>query len=187
MIVAVGGAGQALVAFLPGRQVAWKNHSFDLSPSSPMLIRVDGQEQLVLFHSQGVAGVDPNGGAVRWNHPHRTQYGLNISTPVWGPDNLLFVSSAYDGGSRTLRLRQIGGKTSVEEVWASSRMRVHFGNVVRIGDVVYGSSGDFGPAPFTAVEMASGKVLWQERSLGRCSVVVADGKIVALDEDGGLA
>jgi outer membrane protein assembly factor BamB len=183
----VGGAGQALVAFdRKTGKVAWKNHSFDLSPSSPTLIHVDGQEQLLLFHSKGVAGLDPKGGAVYWDQPHRTQYGLNISTPVWGPDNLLFISSAYDGGSRALRLHQREGKTTVEEVWYSNRMRVHFGNAARIGDAVYGSNGDFGPVPFTAVEAASGKVLWQDRDLGRCSFVVADGKLVALDEEGGL-
>jgi outer membrane protein assembly factor BamB len=188
VVVTVGGAGQALAAFRQrDGQLAWKSHDFELSPSSPMLIRVDGQEQLVLFHAQGVAGVDPSGGPVLWNHTHRTRYGLNISPPVWGDGNLLFISSAYDGGSRCLRLRQAGGRTTVEELWASSRMRVHFGDAIRIGDVVYGSSGDFGPAPFTAVEVATGKVLWQDRALGRSSFVAADGKLVLLDEDGGLA
>jgi outer membrane protein assembly factor BamB len=188
VVLTVGGVGQALVAFRqPDGQVAWKAHSFELSPASPIVIRVDGQDQLVLFHAEGVAGVDPRGGPLHWNHTHRTRWGLNISTPVWGDGNLLFISSAYDGGSRALRLRQSAGKTAVEELWASNRMRVHFGDAVRIGDVVYASSGDFGPAPFTAVEVATGKVLWQDRALGRSSFVAADGKLVLLDEDGGLA
>ena len=124
VILPVGGAGQALVAFRQkDGQVAWKSHTFDISPASPVLITVDGQEQLVLFHGEGVAGVDPNGGPVFWNHPHRTQYNLNISMPVWGDGNLLFVSSAYDGGSRALRLRRSGEKTAVEELWFSSKMR----------------------------------------------------------------
>jgi outer membrane protein assembly factor BamB len=188
VVVTVGGRGQALMAFKQkDGQLAWKNHSFDLSPASPMLINVDGQEQLVLFHAEGVAGVDPGGGPLYWNHTHRTQWGLNISTPIFGPGNLLFISSAYDGGSRALRLRQAGGRTTVEELWASNRMRIHFGDAIRIGDVVYASSGDFGPAPFTAVELATGKVLWQDRAFGRATLVAADGKLVLLDEDGGLA
>ncbi len=188
VILPLGGAGQALVAFRQrDGQVAWKKHTFDVTPSSPALINVDGQDQLVLFHGDGVAGLDPTGGPVYWKHPHRTQYNLNISTPVWGEGNLLFVSSAYDGGSRGLRLRRSGAKTSVEELWFSSRMRVHFGDAVRLGDVVYGSSGDFGPAFFTAIEMATGKVLWQDRALGRSTFVAAEGKLVLLDENGVLA
>ncbi len=188
VILPVGGAGQALVAFRQrDGQIAWKNHTFDITPSSPLLIAVDGQEQLVLFHGEGVAGMDPSGGPLYWSHSHRTQYNLNISTPVWGEGNLLFVSSAYDGGSRGLRLRRSGGKTTVEELWYSSRMRVHFGDAIRLGEVVYGSSGDFGPAFFTAIEMASGKVLWQDRALGRSTFLAADGKLVLLDENGVLA
>lgn len=188
VIVPLGGAGQALVAFRQkDGQIAWKNHTFDVGPSSPMLINVDGQEQLVLFHGEGVAGLDPSGGPLYWNHAHRTQYNLNISMPVWGEGNLLFISSAYDGGSRGLRLRRSGSKTSVEELWFSNRMRIHFGDAIRLGDVVYGSSGDFGPAFFVAVEMTTGKVLWQDRALGRSTFVAADGKLVLLDESGVLA
>jgi len=52
---------------------------------------------------------------------------------------------------------------------------------------VYGSSGDFGPAFFTAIEVPTGKVLWQDRALGRSTFVAADGKLVLLDENGVLA
>jgi outer membrane protein assembly factor BamB len=188
VIVPVGGAGQALVAFRQkDGQVAWKAHTFDIAPASPVLITVDGQEQLVLFHGEGVAGLDPKGGPVYWKHPHRTQYNLNISMPVWGDGNLLFVSSAYDGGSRGLRLRRSGDQTSVDELWFSNKMRVHFGDAIRLGDVVYGSSGDFGPAFFVAIEMPTGRVLWQDRSLGRSTFLAADGKLVLLDEQGVLA
>ena len=157
VIFAVGGRGQALVALdRKDGSVKWKNHDFDLAPSSPLLINVDGQDQLVVFHASGIAGVDPAGGGLNWNHPHETQYGLNISTPVWGEGNLLFCSSAYTGGSRMLRLAQSGGKTTVTELWYTNKMRLHIGNALRLGGHVYGSSGDFGPAFVTAVDVATG-------------------------------
>jgi hypothetical protein len=58
----------------------------------------------------------------------------------WSPDGLLFVSVAYNTGSRVLRLSPASGKTNVEELWFSNRMRVHIGTVVRIGDMIVGSS-----------------------------------------------
>ena len=188
VIVTLGGPGQALAAFdqKTGR-VAWKNGDFDPSPSSPLLINVDGQEQLVLFHADGVAGLDPRSGVTYWNHAHRTDYGLNISTPIWGDGNLLFISSAYSGGSRVLELQQAAGKTSVKELWFSRRLRLHFGNAMRLGDLVLGASGDFGPAIFTAVNVRTGEAAWQERGLARASSVYADGKLIILDEDGVLA
>lgn len=90
----VGGAGQAVVAFERRTgAIAWKGGSFDPSPCSPLLIEVDGQPQLVVFHARGVAGLDPGSGAPLWDHPHSTDWGLNISTSFWGDDNVLFLSS----------------------------------------------------------------------------------------------
>jgi hypothetical protein len=98
----------------------------------------------------------------------------------------LFISSGYECGSRALRLRQSAGKTTVTELWASAGLRVHHGTMVRVDDVVYGSSGN-GPAPMTAVDVRTGRVVWQNRTFPKATFVYADGKLVLLDEDGQLA
>jgi outer membrane protein assembly factor BamB len=188
VILPVGGPGQAVVAFnRQSGEVAWKNQDFRLAPASPILIDVDGQEQLVVFAPSKIVGVDPNNGNLLWSHPHETQYGLNISTPVWGEGNMLFTSSAYDGGSRVIRLSRNGGKTSVEELWYDNRLRLHFGNAIRVGNLVFGTSGDFGPAFSIAVDVATGKEMWRERTFGRSQAVYADGMLVLVDEGGDLA
>ena len=113
VILTLGGQGQTLIAFnQKDGKVAWKNQTLDMSPSSPIIINVDGQDQLIAFLGKVVAGIDPNNGNLLWSHPHVTEWGLNISMPVWGNDNLLFISSAYSGGSRVLRLTQKDGKTT---------------------------------------------------------------------------
>lgn len=188
VIVMVGGAGNALMAFnQKDGAVVWKRHNFRNSTSSPIIINVDGQEQLVAFMFAEIVGVDPNIGELLWSHPHETDFGLNTSTPVWGEDNLLFVSSGYNGGSRVLKLSRSGGRTGVEEVWFHRLMRVHFGTCIRVGDLVIGSSGDFGPAPLTAVNVKTGKIAWRNRSFPRASLLFAEGRFIILDEDGALA
>jgi outer membrane protein assembly factor BamB len=188
IILPVGSAGHGLVAFnQKDGSIAWAKHDFPSPYSSPILINVDGQDQLVLFMQQAIGGFDPDSGAELWRHSHPTQWGLNISTPVWGEGNLLFCSSAYDGGSRVLQLAQKNGKTTVKELWFSNRLRIHIGTAIRLGDHVYGSSGDFGPAFLTAVEVKTGKVAWQDRSFARANLLHADGKLIVLDEDGRLA
>jgi outer membrane protein assembly factor BamB len=188
IILTVGGKDQALVAFkVKDGSIAWKSLSVDISPTSPILINVDGQEQLVAFLGKEVVGVDPNNGTLLWSHPHVTDWGLNISLPVWGPDNLLFMSSAYNGGSRVLKLSQKAGKTTVEEVWFHRRLRLHHGTAIRIGDYVYASSGDFGPAFLAATNVKTGEIAFQDRSFPKSNFVYADGKLIILDEDGNLA
>jgi outer membrane protein assembly factor BamB len=187
IVMMVGGPSSSLIAFnRKDGSVAWKKHDFKNSTSSPIVISVDGQDQLVAFMYSEIVAVDPNNGNLLWSHPHPVDFGLNTSTPVWGPDNLLFVSSGYGGGSRVLKLSRAGEKTNVEEVWANSLMRVHFTNAIRVGDLIYGSSGDFGPAPFTAVDVKTGKIMWRHRSFPRASFLYADGRFIILDEDGHL-
>ncbi len=187
VIVPAGGAGQALMAFNQRTgAVAWKKHDFELSPASPILITLDGQQQLVVFGGAEVLGLDPATGDLLWSHPHKTDWGLNISTPVWGADNLLFLSSAYNSGSRVLQLSRSGARTAVKELWFNNRMRVHIGTVIRLGEYAYGASGDFGPSFITAVNVKTGEIAWRDRTFARSQFLYADGKLIILDEDGAL-
>ncbi len=187
VIVLAGAPRASVIAFNPKTgATVWKGGDFSTAPGSPLLITVDGQPQLVVLGADDVVGMDPSNGAVLWRHRHSTQYGLNISTPVWGGDNLLFVSSAYNNGARALRLRQSGGKTTVKEEWFQNRMRVHFGTVIRLGDFAVGASGDFGPCPTVGIDLKTGSVLWQNREFARSTFLHADNKLIIMDEDGNL-
>src|SRR5215475_1127948 len=67
VIVIVGGAGQALMAFdLKTGAVVWKKQSFRLSFSTPMLINVDGQDQIAMAFADDVVGLDPNSDQLLW-------------------------------------------------------------------------------------------------------------------------
>ncbi|CAN5732147.1 PQQ-like beta-propeller repeat protein [soil metagenome] len=189
IIVQVGGAGHSLIAFdCAEGNVVWKAHSFRNSSSSPILINVDGQEQLAAFMHSEVVGVDPENGKLLWTHPVAAgwNFHFNISTPVWGKDNLLFVSAAYGVGGRVLQLSRADGRTKVVELWQSEKARVHKENAIRVGDVIYASTGHLGPAFFTAIDVMTGKVLWQDRSFSHASFLYADNKFILLDEDGTL-
>jgi outer membrane protein assembly factor BamB len=187
VIVPAGGPGASVIAFNQKTgAVVWKGGSFPVGPGSPILITVDGQDQVVVWGANEIAGVDPANGRVLWTHPHKTDWGLNISTPVWGPDNLLLVSSAYNNGARLLRLTQSGGKTTVQEQWYQNRMRVHIGTIIRLGDYAIGSSGDFGPCPTVAIDVKTGTILWQNREFARSTFLHADDKLIIMDEDGNI-
>jgi len=58
---------------------------------------------------------------------------------------------------------------------------------VFVGDHVYGTTGDFGPAFLTALDIKTGQAAWQHRGFGRASLLYADGKAIIMDEDGDLA
>jgi outer membrane protein assembly factor BamB len=187
IIVPVGAPGASVVAFdQKSGRVAWKALDFRISYASPILIDVEGQPQVVIVMESDVIGIDPANGALLWKHPHANRTKTNVSTPVWGPGNLLFVSSAYDSGGRMLKLSRQGDRTVVQELWYSRDLRIHVANAVRIGDTLYGSSGDFGPTFFAAVDAHTGQVRWQQRDVVKASIIYADGKLIMLNEQGEL-
>jgi len=188
VIVTVGGTGHAIMAFdLGNGRVVWQKQDFKNSHSSPILIRLEGEDQLVALMDRIVVGVNPKNGELLWSHPHDLDGQRTASTPVWDGDHLLFVSSAYSGGSRVIRLEKRGDKTTATEVWSHKKMRVHHSNVIRVADYVYGSNGDFGPTPFTAVNVKTGEISWRDRSFGKANTLLLGNKAMVLDEDGQLA
>ena len=188
IITTAGGAGRGVIALdaATGR-TAWQSQDFQNGYSSPIIIDLDGRPELVVFTYGEIAGLDPDTGALEWIRPHKSDQGVNVATPIWGDDHLLFISSAYGGGSRVLKLVRTGATVSVEEVWANQRVRIHFGNAVRIGGRLYASNGDMGSAPFAAIDIATGEMIWRDRSVTRATLVGAGNRLVLLDEDGNLA
>jgi outer membrane protein assembly factor BamB len=188
IICSVGGPGQSVMAFRQSDgAVVWKSGDFLTSGAAPILIDFEGMPQLVFLAGGTVTAMNPDNGDVLWSHPHDPGNDLNCATPIWGSDNILFVSSAYKAGSRAIQLKRQGTATMPEELWFTNRVRFMFLNPVRIGDYVYGTTGDFGPAFLTALNVKTGQPAWQHRGFGRASLLQVADKTIIMDEDGDLA
>jgi len=188
VIVPSGGKGKSTMAFrVADGSVAWAKGAIQNVYSSPLLISVDGSEQLVELMDGLVFGLNPHNGDLQWQFPFKAAYGIAVATPVWCPGNLLFVSAEYGAGSVMLRLARNGNQTKASEVWNSNRLRLHHGNAMYVGGTLYFTSGGKGSqAILSAVDAASGKILWQERSIEKATFVWADNKLITLDQDGKL-
>jgi outer membrane protein assembly factor BamB len=167
--------------------VAWSKLDFGNVYSSPLLIDVNGLEQLAVLMDGAILAVNPHNGDLQWQVPFKADYAIAVATPVFGPDNLMFVSSEYGGGAKVIELQRNGQQTRATELWSSNRLRLHHGNAIRVGDAIYFSSGGKGSqAILSAVEVRSGKILWQERSIEKATFVWADQKLITLDQNGSL-
>jgi outer membrane protein assembly factor BamB len=188
LIFMAGGNGDGVIAFRQSDgAVAWKALQFVNSHSSPLLINVDGQTQVVALGANTVFGFNPDNGALLWTYEHKTPYGLAISTPVWAPGNLLFIASAYGVGARVLQLNQSGGKTTVKQLWYDPHLELHFGTAIQKDGYVYISSGYNGPVLMSCVQLKTGKIMWRERGFAKAQFLYADGKIILTDSEGMLA
>lgn len=187
LIVSAGGKNAGVAAFdLKTGKLRWRKHDFVDTYSSPIVINVDGEDQLILLVDREVVGLNPTTGDLKWRFPHENQWKTNISMPVWGDDGLLYVTSGGTAGSRALKLTRNGDSTSVEEVWTNKKVKIGQGNVIRIGDQVYGSGGGSGPAFISSLNAKTGELNWQKRGFAKAMILHADGKLIILDENGKL-
>ena len=188
VLVPVGGRGKAVMAFHQADgKVAWARNDHGNVYSSPILIDVDGLEQLAVLLDGALVGLNPHNGDPQWQVPFTADYSIAVATPLWGPGNLLFVSAEYSGGATVVELRRSGQQTTATELWSSNRLRLHHGNAMRVGPTIYFSSGGKGSqAILSAVDARSGNIHWQERSIGKATFVWADGKLITLDQSGML-
>ncbi len=186
VIVLVGGEMHGVLAFDPKSGfVAWGSEAHDISYASPVIINVDGQDQIVFMSSTEVIGLDAKSGETLWRHPCVNRYKNNASDPIWGEDNLLWIATQLDGGARVLELKQRDGKTSVQELWFNKKVKIFHWNAVRVGDHVYASIGN-NTSVLAAVDIKTGKIAWRERGFHKALCVYADRKLIFLDENGQL-
>jgi outer membrane protein assembly factor BamB len=186
VIVQIGGEQGSLVAFAQDDgSVKWKAHDLRNSHSSPRLVDIAGERQLLVFMANELIGVDPDTGSLRWSYAHANQWGHNINMPAVVDGDTIFLSSPQTG-ARGLKLVPDGDTIRVEEIWSSRRVQFYHVSSVRDGDWIYGSSGMMSPAFMTAVNVRSGDIGWRERGIAKANCVAADGKLVILDEDGML-
>lgn len=183
LILPVGGPGVGVMAFdAASGEVQWKKHDFAGTHSSPILIRVDGKDEIVLLTGAEVVGMDPASGDIEWRYPFES----SVMTPLWGDDGILFISTyitSPDRGSRGLKLTRKDGRVNVEELWATKDVRVGYTNAVRMGKFIVACSGEDDDFFMTAIDAATGKIAWQEPGFGMANLVSADGKLFILDNE----
>jgi outer membrane protein assembly factor BamB len=129
MIESGGPDGNALAAFhKDSGEPAWTADSGEAAYSSPVAVTFGGVRQVLFLTPRALTSVAPADGAVLWNYDWPD--GINIATPLFVPDDLVFVSASYDKGSAVVRMTAGGERIGVEEVWASRVMRNHFNSSV---------------------------------------------------------
>lgn len=120
----------------------------------------------------------PRDGKLLWRYPWKTQYNLNIATPIYA-DGKVFISSNYGTGGAVFRLTD-GGEP--ETIWKATTMQNHISTSVLYEGHLYG----FSDARLRCVDFETGKVKWEQTGLGKGTLTIADGRLIILGDRGDL-
>ena len=185
-----GNDGAGLVAFdTETGRVLWKCSEDEASYASPVAASVDGRRYAFFFTRAGLEAVDPARGKIQFHYPWRSSMNasVNAASPLVIGDSI-FLSACYDTGAILLHVHDNG----VEKVWSGDDiLSNHYANSVYCQGFLYGINGradpGFSPAPsLRCVELKTGKLRWQDDSVGPATVLLAGGQLLILTESGEL-
>ena len=185
VIITPGGKEGTIAALdkLTG-QVVWqsKDNTERAHYSSPIVATIGGIPQIVQFANQSAFGVGLEDGRLLWQYKGANNGTANCCTPIVDQDHV-FVASAYGTGGGLAKITTSGTSQTANEVYFEKKMGVHHGGIVKIGDYMYTN----GAGVLTCINFLTGDIAWQDRCVGKGSLIAADGMLYVLSENHQLA
>ncbi len=170
------------------QKALWKKDSDSGSWGTPIIVSIDGKDQLLYCPGYRLESVDPKTGAELWFCEGLMEYAYN--SPLFSPKHKIAV--AMSGYHKSALAVKVGGSGNITQsrLWHHPSNDQRVGSGVIVGDHVYiyeeASRERFtGPKCF---ELNTGKEVWQlEEKIGGTnwgSMVHVDGKLYVLTRDG---
>jgi outer membrane protein assembly factor BamB len=182
-LVVVAAAGNLVAYDTRTGAPRWKGPDGRSGYSSPHLVTIGGQPQVLLLNGAGAMSVSAADGSPLWTHPLPS--GTRIVQPGQMPEGDLLL---HDGDSSDLRRVAVARGASgwaVTERWKSNALKPYFSDFVVHGGHAYGFDGRF----LACVDLADGARKWKGGRYGNGQLLlVADQDLlVVVTEDGELA
>lgn len=168
LITLAGGDGSHIVAFHKdtGEQI-WKaessNGKDEVGYCPPTIITHGGVRQLILLKPRAFTAIDPETGKRLWTQPYTADNGSIIMSPIVVGDYL--YGGGWNNKNLLLKLGTKDGKPSAETVWKDKRNHGFAAVNVQpmaVDGTLYGVDQN---GKLYAVELPSGKRLWETQDV----------------------
>ena len=183
LVLCTPGGSKGTVAALKkdSGELAWQTSDLKENAHYTSLIAVEigGIRQAIVLTDQSVAGVAIKDGKVLWRAAREGRTAV-IPTPIY-KDGIVFVTSGYGVGCNAFKVTAEGGAFKAEEAYSGKQITNHHGGVILIGDHLYELDDQ---KKMKCVEFKTGKVLWEDRSVGKGAIAYADGHCYVRGETG---
>ncbi|MFN3169049.1 MAG: PQQ-binding-like beta-propeller repeat protein [Phycisphaeraceae bacterium] len=154
----------------------WKTDDLGPAYSTPAPFTFNNKDYLAVFPETGLYVLERATGKRVAHYKWKTQYGVNAATPVIVGENGIFISSDYNTGCAMLAFD--GSALSV--VWENKNLKNQMCTSLYIDGYLYG----FDSSKLTCVDAKTGDEVWNQRGLGRGTVIAAGKTLVALSDTG---
>ncbi len=187
VVVAGGGAGQALMAFNKATgKLVWKGEDDKITHATAVPATISDQKQVVFFTQSGLAGVDGKG-TVLW----RADFPFSTSTAA-SPiveNGVVYCSAGYGVGGGAFAVAKEGATWKATPLWRTKNENMnHWSTAVAKDGYVYGLFGfkEFKTEPLKCIDMKTGKLQWSENGFGQGGTIIVAGNILVQGDQGQL-
>jgi hypothetical protein len=169
IVFAGGKAGKDLLAYdTQTGDLAWGAAVGQDSYSSPQLVTVDGEPQVLMLADRGLTAVRPATGEALWQHGTAMPGAPRaVQIHSLGRTHLVVGTLAGPGVAR-IEVTRAGGDWKVTEQWATAALRPEFPDFVVHEGHAYG----FDNGILCCIELEGGERKWKEGRYGRGQVLL---------------
>lgn len=161
-------------------ELAWASPSAKPGYATPVPYTFDGKPCLAVFGALAVHAVDRDSGQKLWSYAWKTSYDVNAADPIVLGTKML-ITSGYDHGCAMLDFAAAEPKVD----WENKALRGQFSSPVLYEGFIYGVDGNAGGGSIVCLDPQTGRSRWRQ-SLGFGALMIADGKIIFVNEKGSL-
>ena len=192
VIVAALGNAAGVVAYekATGKEL-WKSRALGrMAYVSPIVLKVDGADQLVVFTDGGprVAGLDASNGNLLWTY-RSWKCNIPIAAPTDCGGGRLFITGGYRAGSVMIKIQKQGDKFTATEVFRHEDIGSILHNaLVHEGHLYVNANTKRTHDGLMCMDL-TGKIKWQTRrepNFEKGGLVLADGLIFIMDGQTGI-
>jgi outer membrane protein assembly factor BamB len=182
VIVLPGGRpGKSVVAYNKDTGApVWQALDDKQAYTSPALVTLAGQRQILMVSAQRVAGLAPEDGKLLWDFPWVTSYDVNSAQPLVIGGNRVFISSGYGHGAALVEVSQTADGFTARSLWQNVNMKNKFNSSVYYQGHIYGLD----EAILSCLNAETGERKWKGGRYGYGQLLLASGHLIVLTESG---
>jgi outer membrane protein assembly factor BamB len=185
LVLQIGGEEGSVAGFdVASGELRWRSVEDETMAQSPILTEIAGRTQVLVLGSKLLVGLDPADGSVLWQMEHGGEpgpMGSWTSSPLPLGDGTIFVKHE-DPTSSVVAVTDEASGPAPALLRTSRGLTRSYSPPAVSGERVYGFTARF----LSAVDPATGEILWRSRVPGDGFVIAVDDQLAVLTKIGGL-
>ena len=149
---------------------------------SPIEVTLLGVPQYVIVGAERLVGLSVDKRELLWESPWSTGHDASAAQPIVIGDNRIFYSSGYGTGAVMIEISRSGEKFAANWIWRNIRMKNRQSSSVMHEGYIYGLDEGI----LACIDAATGALKWKGGRYGHGQVLLADGHLIVITEEGEL-